>query len=244
MIKRKLSKAEFDALPETLKMFYKVDGDSHVLQIETSADDDPGELRRARDREKQAAKEAKEELTRTKTELETLRKSNGDVATLEKSWRDKTDAQKTEYEGKLTKVNGQLEKLLVKDAAQAIATDLAGDNAYLMLPHVEARLRANLEGESASTRVLDGAGNISALSTDDLKKEFVANSKFSAIIVASKASGGATGKGAGSSAVPGNKKFNELTDAERVAWHKSDPNGFASATKQAREEALASVRRF
>lgn len=40
--------------------------------------------------------------------------------------------------------------------------------------------------------VLDAQGNLTALSIDDLQKEFLQNSKYSNIIIGSKATGGST----------------------------------------------------
>jgi hypothetical protein len=83
--------------------------------------------------------------------------------------------------------------------------------------------------------VLDINGALSAASLDDLKKEFGANAKFSAIVIASKATGGAGGNRNSGSAVLNGKKFGELSEAERVELYKSDPEGFKAASEASRQ---------
>jgi hypothetical protein len=258
-LKAKLTKAQYDALDTNLKMFYKVSGNADEYLLEQAvfaaitdvpnADDDPGELRRALVREKQEAKDQKVRADRLQTQVDTLvsdPNKQKDLTTLENSWKQKNEDQKAADKKIIDKLTEQLKKTLVKDKARAIAIELAGENSEILLPHIESRLQANLDGDEPTTRVLkDGA--ISALSIDDLKKEFVDNKAFSRIIVASKASGGATGKdgkSGTSSAVPNGKKFSDLTEAERISWSKSDPEAFAAAAKEASEEARKALRRF
>ena len=61
----------------------------------------------------------------------------------------------------------------------------------MLLPHIKARLQADFEGDAPVTRILDKEGKVSAMTVEELSAEFVANKDFSAIITASKASGGA-----------------------------------------------------
>ena len=60
----------------------------------------------------------------------------------------------------------------------------------LLLPHIKARLQADLDGDAPATKVLDRDGKPSAMTVADLSKEFVDNKDFAAIIRATKASGG------------------------------------------------------
>ena len=59
----------------------------------------------------------------------------------------------------------------------------------LMSGAISARLTTEIVDGKATTRVLDQDGKPSALTVEELKKEFVANEKFSSIIVGSNASG-------------------------------------------------------
>ena len=81
-------------------------------------------------------------------------------------------------------------KTLVDNVATQIATKISNAPA-LLLPHIKSRLQADFEGDSPVTRVLDKDGKPSAMTVEELAAEFVANKDFSAIITASKASGGA-----------------------------------------------------
>lgn len=238
-MKRKLTKAEFDALDDTKKGLYKALGADYVLDLVD--DDDPDALRRGRDREKQIAKEQKERADRLQAEIDALNGNNarktGDIETLERSWQSKLDTQKATYEAQVAKLSAQLEKTLVHDKAISLASKLAGDNAEIILPHLERRLKADLTGNAPFTRVLDANGELSALTVEELEKEFVANPKFSAIIVASRATGGAGGsKGNGKTpAVLRDKKFVDLTESERIDFAKADPEAFKAAADAHRQ---------
>jgi hypothetical protein len=245
-LKRKLTKAEFDALDKALQVFYTADGDSYNLMIETSADDDPGELRRARDREKENARVEKERADRLQTEMDKLVANPDklkDIKTLETSWQNKLNDQKTAWETEKKGLLDKLNKALVRDKARQIAAKLTAtpENALLLEPHILPRLTADTSGDEAVTRVLDREGKLSAATLEEFEKEIVANKTYSGIIVATKASGGADpSKRTSSSAVPNGKKFNEMTEQERVEWFKSDPEGF----KAAKAEHQRSTRKF
>jgi hypothetical protein len=240
MLKGKITQAEFDALHEEIKKLYKKEGDAFLLQL--SPEDDLGALRRAKDREAQTAKDEKDRADKLQKQLEAIEgddaRKKGDIAGLERSWEKKRDDAVAAVQAKLDGAKAFIEKMLVKDKAELLATKLGGkDNAEILTPHIEKRLKAEYaEGADPKTRVLDAAGGISALTLDDLEKEFVANPKFKSIIVVSNASGGASGdKGTGNSAVPNGKKFADLSETERIEWSKSDPAGFNRAVEEHRQ---------
>lgn len=194
-LKRKITKDEFDALNESFKAEYKKasDGwDGYYLDVD--GDDDNSALKRAKDREAQLRKDAEKKASELQERLDSLEgddaRKKGDIATLEKSWQSKIDAQKTEYETKLSKLNSHVTKSLVDSVAATIASKISNAPA-LILPHIKARLTADFEGDEPKTRILDKEGRPSALTVQELEKEFVENKDFSAIIIASKASGGA-----------------------------------------------------
>lgn len=242
-MKKKLSKAAYEALEAPIKPFYKLIGEDYVLQVDdegnTDPETDPVELRRARDREKQTAKDEKKRADDLQTKLDgitnTSARKAGDIDALEASWKTKTETQKTDYEAKIGKLTSQINKLTVETTAERIAAEICGENAHLVMPHLKDRLRVELDGDTPKLRVLDAEGKPSAVTVEDLQKEFVANPKFKSIIIASKASGGATSSRTSSQAVPGNKKFSELTEAERIAWYNSDPKAFTQASNEAAE---------
>lgn len=191
-LKKKLTKEEHAKLSDHIKAEYIEDGDGFRLDID--GDEDTGALKRAKDREAQLRREAEQKLREAQEQLDALgnddARKKGDIQTLEKSWQKKLEDQKTEYEGKLGKLTSHTKTQLVDNVAQQIASKISNAPA-LLLPHIKARLAADFEGDAPITRILDKDGKPSAMTVEELSAEFVANKDFSAIITASKASGGA-----------------------------------------------------
>ena len=191
-LKKKLTKEEHSKLPDHLKAEYIEDGDGFRLDID--GDEDTGALKRAKDREAQLRRDAEAKLREAQEQLDALgnddARKKGDIQTLEKSWQKKLDDTKAEYEGKLGKLTSHTKTQLVDNVAQQIASKISNAPA-LLLPHIKARLAADFEGDAPITRILDKDGKPSAMTVEELSAEFVANKDFSAIITASKASGGA-----------------------------------------------------
>ena len=191
-LKKKLTKEEYSKLSDHIKAEYIEDGDGFRLDID--GDEDTGALKRAKDREAQLRRDAEAKLREAQEELDRINgddaRKKGDIATLEKSWQKKLDDTKAEYEGKVSKLTTHTTKTLVDNVATQIATKISNAPA-LLLPHIKSRLQSDFEGDSPVTRVLDKDGKPSAMTVEELAAEFVANKDFSAIITASKASGGA-----------------------------------------------------
>ena len=237
-LKAKISAADHEKLSDDLKSAYKKSGDDFVLDVEGA--DDPAELRRARDREKQAAKEARERAEKAEEERDELKRKldddttadarkKGDIAALEKSWQEKYDAAVKKGGDEAEKLREQMRVLLVRDKARALAEEIS-TAPELILPHIMSRLSADFEGDMPVTRVLDVDGKPSAASLDELRKEIVATSKFAAIIKASSATGsGAAGNGGGNGGGASDKKFGDLNERERIEFYNRDPEGFKKA---------------
>lgn len=192
-LKKKITETAYEKLAEHFKGEYKKVGDDYVLDVE--GDDDLGELRRAHDRVKQEAKEAKEARDKMKRELDELgdgdARKKGDIATLEKSWKEKMDAEVKKRDDDNAKLRGTLTNTLVDNVAIQLASKLSEKNSKVLLPHIKSRLQADFDGDTPATRVLDKNGKPSALTVDDLQKEFMSDPDFAGIITASKANGGA-----------------------------------------------------
>lgn len=242
-LKSKITKAEHSALSAELQAIYTVNpnnAEEFFLDAE-----DAKELRAANERNKAEADEAKRKLAEADAEKakaakaeqdakDELARKAGDIAAIEKSWEAKVIAAKDEAKAEIAKLKKQIEDLTINVKVTALAGEIS-TVPELIEPLIRNRLKLELDGETAVIRVLDADGKASALSLDDLKKEFVANPKYASIIKANSASGG----GAGPNAPGGgaDKKFQDLTEQERVDWHKRDPNGFnaaAAADKAAR----------
>lgn len=224
-MKKKLTKAEYDKLSDDMKKEYVADGDNFKLDL--TDDEDVGPLRRALEREK-AAKGTSEarvaELEAQLAELETNdAKKKGDIATLEKQWQKKLDDANAAGTAKTEKLSGFLRNQLVDSVAKDMASKISTAPA-LLIPHIKARLQADLDGDVPATKILDKDGKVSTMTVDDLQKEFVANKDFAAIIKASNASGGAgrpstpNGGGAPNTQNNGATDFSKM-DARQLAQH-------------------------
>lgn len=229
-LKKKLTKEEHAKLSDALKAEYIEDGDGFRLDVD--GDEDTGALKRAKDREAQLRKDAEKEAKELRERLESIEgddaRKKGDIATLEKSWQSKLEKQREEYEAKVSKLTSHTTKTLVDNVASQLAHKISNAPAIIM-PHIKSRLIADFEGDTPVTRVLDKDGKPSALTIDELANEFVANKDFSAIITASKASGGA---GKPSQNGGGAPKFNGQSD-KPADLSKMNPAELAAHLKEA-----------
>lgn len=236
-MKLNLTTEEYDSLDESLKNEYKLDGEGYALNVEGL--EDTGALKRAKEHEKERRqkveaelKELKEALTAKEDEIIDLRKgavSKDDVEALERSYKEKLEKSSKEYEERIGNAEGSLRNMLVDNVATKLANEIS-TVPDLMSGAIAARLTTEIVDGKATTRVLDQNGNLSALTVDELKKEFIANEKFSSIIVGSNASGsGATGSGNGGGA---SKKFSDMSEAERVQLYKDSPDDYAKLRDQ------------
>lgn len=148
---------------------------------------------------KRAADERKKAEDAARKAAEEKARQEGDVAALEKSWQEKLDAGVNEWKGKYESERGHVTNLLVDNVASTMANELAvTGSAVALVPHIRSRLTVEYADGKPVTRVLDGKGQPSAATLDELKAEFASNSAFAPIIAQTKASGGgAVGAGAG-----------------------------------------------
>lgn len=221
-IKKKVSAEEYAKLADHLKALYAEKEGEYILDVD--GDEDTGALKRAKEHEKEQrkaaelkAKELEEKLA--KMDEDGLRK-RGDVEALDKSWGEKFAAREKELSEALGKKDSYIKTALVDNVARDIAHKIS-TSPSLIMPHIKARLVADLEGESPTTRILGVDGKISALTVDDLTKEFISNKEFAPIIVGSKASGSsATHGNIGPSGAQGGQKPNLATmkPAELAAY--------------------------
>lgn len=223
MLKRKIDATAFGGLPEGVQSYYKKGDDgSFSLQVE----DDSGELRRAKEREAVGRRSAEKRVTELEEEIATLSGMDADkrkdVRLLEQSYQDKIKTVEKDLTVKLDGKNKTITDLLVNSNATALASALGGQNAAILMPHVRSRINVDLTGEEPVLRILDKEGKVSALTVDDLKKEFLEDKTFSAIIVGSKATGsgapgGHEGSGRASGKPPVDKPFSAMGKDEYIA---------------------------
>lgn len=227
MFKYLLTKEQFDALPDDQKAMYGETSDGYQLKIEGMPDvsglkTKVDELLAEKKTEKEKREAAEAEARRA---AEDQARKKGDVETLENSWRQKVADTETKYKGDIERLNQSIHRLLVTNEAQKLATELSGDAAAVVLPHISSRLTVEEQDGKHVTRILDADGKPSAATIDDLKKEFTNNKAFAGVIIGSKANG--TGGSGGQSTVGGGgKKWKDYTEAERIRLLDENPEEF------------------
>lgn len=241
MLKRLLD--TLDGVPEALHEFYEEkDGKFHLL----AEAEDTSALKSAKDHEKEARQKAEQELRELRAaEADKIAKAeeaarakalkeareNSDLDALDKSWKAKFDAMVAEKDAG----NATLTEAINGEKIKTVAGELAADISIapaLLQPLIEARLSVELTDGKFNTRVLDAAGQPSAMSMDDLRAEFVGNDAYKGVMKAGNASGGGATNSNGGGA--SNKPFAEMTASERVALKQSNPDQFRKMNAEAK----------
>lgn len=236
-LKDKVTQEEFDKLHSHFKPEYTQQADGGYL-LNVEGREDVGALKRAKDHEVSARKEA-EAKAREATELAATRQEEldqmrrgaipkTDVEALELSWKNKLTAAEAKTVQEVAKRDKALQAATADSAAKSIATTIS-TIPDLLAPMIRSRLAVELTDDGAIVRVLDVHGKPSALTVEDLTKEFKENAAYSGVMIGSKASGGGAGGGTGGGA--NGKKLSEMSEAERIAFHKADPEGFKRLPK-------------
>lgn len=253
-LKRKISPEAFEALSEHMQALYTQSGDDYVLNVEddggnsndnTSSEEIAAELERLRAKlgiEREHRKNAERERDRLRQEEQERERENlkqkddaarnaGDIEALDKSWKARLEAREAELTSEIEKHQSAMQRLLVDNVAQGIASRLADpDSQELLIPFITKRLKVEFEGEEPKTRVVDVEGKPSALSIQDLEKEIAGDKRFARVIIAGKGSGGG-GRGNQDMGGAPDKKPSEMSEQELIDWQKRDPAGFRKANQ-------------
>lgn len=231
-LKRKITKAEYDALSDDLKKEYAQDGDNYVLDLEDSGFDAlKEEKRKEKERADQLQAEIEERDRKEAEAAEALRqeqekaaKAAGDVDALEKSWKEKYDRDMAEKDKDAQTSRAALEKVFVTKVARDVAERIS-TVPDLLVDAITKRLRLEVTNDVPLTRVVDAQGHPSALTIADLEKEFVDNPAYAAIIKASEAQGGGANEG-GDGGGAGKKKLSEMTATEEAKFANDHPEEY------------------
>lgn len=234
----KYAVATLDEVPEAFRGEYVADKElGFKLAIEPgSGIEDPAELRRAHEREKTERKAAQKQLKEIqdaqavkdeearKAREEALKKA-GDVDALQKSWQEKYDrdlaAKEAEYKPALSSMEADLTREMIDRHATSLAASLAlPGSEEVLFPHIRNRLRIEMREGARTTVVYDKAGKPSAMTMEDLKKEFMADTRFAPLLVGSRASGGGSGGGKGGGATASNKPRSKMSTREKSEFIK------------------------
>ncbi|WQZ00282.1 hypothetical protein Shy_CDS0005 [Escherichia phage Shy] len=228
-LKLKITKEVFDKLSDAVKAeYFEKDGEYH---LDVDGLEDTGALRRAKDHEVKQRKEVEGKLRDAEEQIATLTSEvQGNAAKFDKELK----KQLGEKDGQLTKANAFIQSTLVDSVATKIATEISTAPA-LLIPHIKARLTADLSGDAPATKVLGADGKPSETTIEQLTAEFVANKDFSAIIRGNKASGGGAPK-TGASVNGGAGKFNNDSD-KPADLSKLSPRDLAARIQAQKAEA-------
>lgn len=223
-----------DGLDEGTKALYEPHGEGK-FRLKLEGYEDPEALRRAKQHEVEARKAAQAEVRQLKEDLEALRKQieestddkhkkKGDIEALERSYKEKIERIEREHQARLGELTSHLEKVYVEDVAYKLATEVSSvpDAAVALL---KPRLKFELGPNGPETRVLDASGNLTAMTVEELGKEFKADKRYAGIVIGSNASGG----GATNSTKPGGgatKAFADMSEKERTELFARDPVEF------------------
>lgn len=207
MAKLKARVANLDNLDESLRGFYREEGEGFVLDVEPdpsgwdlqnvqglkNAHNEQSELRRKRTEERDALQARFEEQER---QLERLKKRKHDepdtqkaiedaLATRDAEWQSKFDTQTETFQKQITRRDSEVYGFAVENRAlaalkKAEATDEGLD---LLMPHVQKRLRMRRDSEDQlHVDVLDGNGNpaIGASPSEPATLEQIITAEFKA----------------------------------------------------------------
>lgn len=203
-LKRKISKEVYEKLSDVLKSEYVEKDGSYVLDVD--GDDGFEAIKAEKQKEATRRREAEAKLREAEDALEELKTGNarktGDVAAIEKSWQDKLTAKESEFAGKMTKRQTQIDRLMRDSTAAQIAAEISTVPGVMKRAVLD-RLTIEYDSNDEPTlRILDEAGKPSAKTVDDLKTEFRTNKEYAPIIKASAGSGGGSAGGGASNKLP------------------------------------------
>lgn len=232
MLKRKINQATYDALADVLKAEYKQNGSDYVLDT-----DDARELIAARDSEKTRADNLKTQLDMANTENTRLKDANGDFTSLETSYKQQLEAKDRTIADLNTTITAERREIHLGAAADKIAAKFTVPS--LVKPEILKRLALD-NGDQKTVRVLDASGKVSALTMEQLEKEFLDNKEYASIVVANRASGSAGKSGASGTNTPQNPFTPPVDgDGKPKLLANMSPAEIAAHNKAKREAAAA-----
>jgi len=191
-MKYKITKTEFEALDETAKKEYTLDGETAVLKIEGEGAPSAEAITRAEDKlriekeHRQKAEKARDDAEKREEKLKKdLEGASGkeEIAKIREEHQKELDKIRDDRAKEQQEAKDARNVGLKKETAEAFANDhftIPG----LMVDQFAKRLSVEEVDGTPVVRVLDAEGKASALSLDELKKEFLDNKEYSTIIKA------------------------------------------------------------
>lgn len=195
----KLTKEQYDALPDGLKAMYvaKGDGFEPTFITQEQLNETVSGLKNNNTALLNENKEFKGKLSaaeRAQQEaLEQAQRAAGDFAPIEQGYKDKLAQLESTSAEALKVANGQISKLTVGAAQAAAATAIFGKRAGILGHHLAGRMTMEIVDGEPVVRIMKD-GKPSAMTQDDLIKEFRENKDF-ADYIDSPPSGGTNPQG-------------------------------------------------
>lgn len=167
---------------------------------------------------KEAKAKAREESARAAKEAEEKAKASGDVEALEKSWSEKYSSREAELTSAMTEKDKIIARLTAGNEAKTLASELALKGSERVLERIISdRLGVEIVEGQPKVIVKDAAGQRSAQTLDDLRKELQSDTSLKPILQGSKGTGaGGVGSGTGAGGASANGNLGG-TKQERVA---------------------------
>lgn len=174
---------------EPFRAEYKKVGEEFVLDV--SGEEDLSQLKNANERLKVDREELRDRLKTTEQTHSEYKSKVDNIPALEKGWEKKVTAEKVAGEAKAALLTKALHKATVGEEATKLS--VISITPKVLKPLIEARLTMELGDDGVpKTRVLDKDGKLSAMTLEELQKEFADDPELAPIIIGSRASGGGT----------------------------------------------------
>lgn len=250
MLKTKLTVEEYTALSDELKAEYKLTNDGYAIDLGPDVfitDKDPANLVSALEKTREELKTVKGiadkfEGESKQKELDAL-KTAEEIKAHFQAELDKRDAlakeEKQAAEQALSEQRQANAQRLASEEALKLSSQLFGDKAALMLPHVERQMKGVVNSEGVPVvELVDASGQpLVDQNLDNFSKSLSTNEMFSSMVVVSNASGGSANDGGNKSSGSTNsdgttKKISDYKSDELVALKKSDPEAFKNLLSQ------------
>lgn len=225
-LKFKVSKEDYEALDEGQKALYQAAGDGYQLKVDglPEPEDTSGLKQKVEEllnESKSAKQKAREAEERAKQEAERRAKEENDFKSLYES----SEEARSKALKELEEVRQSISREKTDTAAMGLAAELAdGNNAKLLATFIKGRIRY----DDGKIQVLDAAGNPTVSTVEDLKKEFQTSGMYDSLLRGNKAGGGGAAPSNGGGAA---KKLSEMTESERTALYREDPDKFRQLKK-------------
>lgn len=194
--------------------------EEHTSGLKAKVDELLGESKAA----KAKAREAAEKAAR---EAEERAKASGDIESLEKSWMEKYSTREGELTSALSEKDSIIANLTAGAAAKDVAAELALKGSERVLERIiSERLGVEIVDGQPKVIVKDAAGQRSALTLDDLKKELRADTALKPILQGTQGSGaGGVGQngGAGTGKTIAASELEKMSPQQKYSFFKDNP---------------------